>query len=109
MGNLHKKEQTKFLETSKCYSEFVYTMNRLAYWSLRLGGFVAWNGHRKRNSKIESKIMAELKEDMLVPKVKVKEVSKEYEVSKEDSSPKTGDDAPNMVQQKTQVYLTNLD
>jgi hypothetical protein len=25
---------------------------RLAYWSLRLGGFVAWNGHRKRNSKI---------------------------------------------------------
>ena len=29
-----------------------YVMNWLAYWSLRLGGFVAWNGHRKRNSKI---------------------------------------------------------
>ena len=29
-----------------------YTMNYLAYWSLRLGGFVAWNGHRKRNNKI---------------------------------------------------------
>ena len=29
-----------------------YAMNYLAYWSLRLGGFVAWNGHRKRNSKI---------------------------------------------------------
>ena len=29
-----------------------YTMNRLAYWSLRLGGFVAWNGHRKRDNKI---------------------------------------------------------
>ena len=29
-----------------------YTMNHLAYWSLRLGGFVAWNGHRKRNAKI---------------------------------------------------------
>ena len=43
------------------------TMNRLAYWSLRLGGFVAWNGHRKRNSKILNKIMAEeLKEDKLV-------------------------------------------
>ena len=28
-----------------------YTMNYLAYWSLRLGGFVAWNGHRKRNAK----------------------------------------------------------
>ena len=29
-----------------------YTMNYLAYWSLRLGGFVAWNGHRKRNAQI---------------------------------------------------------
>ena len=38
--------------------------------------------------------MAELKEDMLVPKIKVKEVSKEYEVPKEDLVPKTGDEAP---------------
>ena len=30
-----------------------YTMNYLAYWSLRLGGFVAWNGHRKRNAKLK--------------------------------------------------------
>ena len=30
-----------------------YFMNYLAYWSLRLGGFVAWNGHRKRNEKIK--------------------------------------------------------
>ena len=30
-----------------------YTMNYLAYWSLRIGGFVAWNGHRKRNAKIK--------------------------------------------------------
>lgn len=29
-----------------------YFMNYLAYWSLRLGGFVAWNGHRKRNAQI---------------------------------------------------------
>ena len=29
-----------------------YTMNHLAYWSLRLGGWVAWIGHRKRNAKI---------------------------------------------------------
>ena len=27
-------------------------LNYLAYWALRLGGFVAWNGHRKRNCKI---------------------------------------------------------
>ena len=30
-----------------------YAMNYLAYWSLRAGGFVAWNGHRKRNAKIK--------------------------------------------------------
>jgi len=30
-----------------------YFMNYLAYWSLRLGGFVAWNGHRKVGAKIE--------------------------------------------------------
>ena len=30
-----------------------YAMNYLSYYSLRIGGFVAWNGHRKRNSKIE--------------------------------------------------------
>ena len=29
-----------------------YAMNYLSYYSLRIGGFVAWNGHRKRNSKI---------------------------------------------------------
>ena len=28
-----------------------YLMNYLAYWSLRIGGFVAWNGHRKRDKK----------------------------------------------------------
>jgi len=28
-------------------------LNYLAYYALRLGGFVAWNGHRKRNCKIE--------------------------------------------------------
>jgi hypothetical protein len=28
-------------------------LNYLAYWALRLGGFVAWNGHRKVNAKIK--------------------------------------------------------
>ena len=28
-----------------------YFMNYLAYWSLRLGGFVAWNGQRKKEKK----------------------------------------------------------
>ena len=30
-----------------------FLMNYLAYWSLRLGGFVAWNKHRKVNAKIK--------------------------------------------------------
>ena len=30
-----------------------YLLNYLAYWALRIGGFVAWNGHRKRNAKIK--------------------------------------------------------
>ena len=30
-----------------------YLMNYLAYWSLRLGGFLAWNKHRKVNVKIK--------------------------------------------------------
>tara|TARA_S200002703_G_scaffold158377_1_gene168570 strand:+ start:92 stop:694 length:603 start_codon:yes stop_codon:yes gene_type:complete len=29
-----------------------FLMNYLAYWSLRLGGFMAWNKHRKVNAKI---------------------------------------------------------
>ncbi len=30
-----------------------FVLNFLAYWGLRLGGFVAWNGHRKRNAKVQ--------------------------------------------------------
>ena len=29
-----------------------YFMNYLAYWALRLGGFVAWNKHRDANSNV---------------------------------------------------------
>lgn len=28
-----------------------HLLNYLAYWALRIGGFVAWNGHRKNNCK----------------------------------------------------------
>ena len=30
-----------------------YFLNYLAYYALRLGGFVAWNGHRKVGAKIK--------------------------------------------------------
>jgi len=29
-----------------------HLLNKLAYWALRIGGFVAWNKHRKVNAKI---------------------------------------------------------
>ena len=33
-----------------------HLLNYLAYWALRLGGFVAWNGHRKRNCSWEESV-----------------------------------------------------
>lgn len=30
-----------------------HLLNNLAYWALVIGGFVAWNGHRKANCKVE--------------------------------------------------------
>lgn len=32
-----------------------HLLNYLAYWALRIGGFVAWNGHRERNCKVGEK------------------------------------------------------
>jgi hypothetical protein len=30
-----------------------HLLNYLAYWALRVGGFVAWNGHRERDCKVK--------------------------------------------------------
>ena len=52
MGELSQKRADEIFRDINIIVNGFYTMNRLAYWSLRIGGFVAWNGHRKRNSKI---------------------------------------------------------
>ena len=52
MGELTQKRADEIFRDINIIVNGFYTMNRLAYWSLRLGGFVAWNGHRKRNAKI---------------------------------------------------------
>ena len=52
MGELTQKRADEIFRDINVIVNGFYTMNRLAYWSLRLGGFVAWNGHRKRNNKI---------------------------------------------------------
>ena len=52
MGELTQKRADEIFRDINIIVNGFYSMNRLAYWSLRLGGFVAWNGHRKRNNKI---------------------------------------------------------
>ena len=52
MGDLTQKRADEIFRDINCNVNGFHTMNYLAYWSLRLGGFVAWNGHRKRNVKI---------------------------------------------------------
>ena len=53
MGELTQKKADEIFRDINIIVNGFYTMNRLAYWSLRIGGFVAWNGHRKRNAKIK--------------------------------------------------------
>jgi hypothetical protein len=52
LGDLTQKRADEIFRDINIVVNGFYTMNYLAYWSLRLGGFVAWNGHRKRNHKI---------------------------------------------------------
>ena len=52
MGELDQKRADQIFRDININVNGFYAMNYLSYWSLRLGGFVAWNGHRKRNSKI---------------------------------------------------------
>ena len=53
MGELTQKRADEIFRDINIIVNGFYTMNRLAYWSLRIGGFMAWNGHRKRNAKIK--------------------------------------------------------
>ena len=53
MGELTQKRADEIFRDINVIVNGFYVMNRLAYWSLRIGGFVAWNGHRKRDAKIK--------------------------------------------------------
>ena len=53
MGEIDQKKADGIFRDINVIVNGFYTMNYLAYWSLRIGGFVAWNGHRKRNAKIK--------------------------------------------------------
>ena len=52
LGKISQKRADEIFRDININVNGFYLMNYLAYWSLRLGGFVAWNGHRKRNNKI---------------------------------------------------------
>ena len=53
LGTISQKRADEIFRDINIGVNGFYLMNYLAYWSLRLGGFVAWNGHRKVNAKIK--------------------------------------------------------
>ena len=52
MGVITQKKADEIFRDINIEINGFYLMNYLAYWSLRLGGFMAWNKHRKVNAKI---------------------------------------------------------
>jgi len=52
MGILTQKDADVIFRDINIENNGFHLLNYLAYWALRIGGFVAWNGHRKVNAKI---------------------------------------------------------
>ena len=53
LGVLTQKKADQIFRDINIQINGFYLMNRLAYYSLRLGGFMAWNKHRKGGAKIK--------------------------------------------------------
>ena len=53
IGDMTQKQADEIFRDINIIVNGFYVMNYLSYYSLRLGGFLAWNGHRKRNAKIK--------------------------------------------------------
>ena len=52
MGDLTLKRADEIFRDINIEQNGFHFLNYLAYWALRIGGFMAWNGHRKVNAKI---------------------------------------------------------
>lgn len=52
MGTINQKRADQIFRDINIEQNGFHFLNNLAYWALRIGGFVAWNGHRKVNAKI---------------------------------------------------------
>ena len=53
MGTITQKKADQIFRDINIDNNGFYFLNYLAYWALRVGGFMAWNGHRKVNAKID--------------------------------------------------------
>ena len=47
---MNQKQADKLFRDINIEQNGFHLLNYLAYWSLRVAGFVAWNGHRKREA-----------------------------------------------------------
>lgn len=52
LGTLNQKQADVIFRDINIEQNGMHLLNYLAYWALRIGGFVAWNSHRKHNAKI---------------------------------------------------------
>ena len=52
MGDIDHKKADEIFRDINIEQNGFHFLNKLAYWALRIGGFMAWNSHRKVNSKI---------------------------------------------------------
>ena len=53
MGILSQKQADVIFRDINIEQNGFHLLNYLAYWALRIGGFVAWNAHRKHNAKVK--------------------------------------------------------
>lgn len=53
IGTITQKKADLIFRDINIEQNGFHLLNYLAYWALRIGGFVAWNGHRKVNAKIK--------------------------------------------------------
>ena len=53
MGVIDQKKADEIFRDINIEQNGFHFLNNLAYWALRIGGFMAWNSHRKVNAKIE--------------------------------------------------------
>ena len=52
MGTITQKKADEIFRDINIEQNGFHLLNKLAYWALRIGGFVAWNKHRKVTAKI---------------------------------------------------------